>query len=250
MENKFLEEDLYKPVFNFLVKQGYEVRSEVNSCDICALKDDLLTVVELKKNLSVDLLIQGVKRQKIADFVYIAVPKPKRLSHSKWKDISYLIKRLELGLIFVSLKGSGIIEVPIEPAPFDFQKSKQQNRKRRDRLLNEMKGRSIDLNTGGSKGKKLITAYKENSIHIACCLDMFGPMSAKKLRSYGTDNKKTWDILYNNFYGWFTKLEDRTYGITEAGKQGIQSHVELSDHYRNKILNFINTDSNNPEAKS
>ncbi|MDP4180810.1 MAG: DUF2161 family putative PD-(D/E)XK-type phosphodiesterase [Bacillota bacterium] len=236
MKNDFLEEDLYKPIHDFLVKEGYEVRSEVKFCDICATKEGQLTIIELKKNLSVELLAQAAKRQRLADFVYIAVPKPKRLiSTSKWKDICNLIKRLELGLILVTLNGSNYIEIPISPTPFDLKKSIQANKKKRLKLMEELKGRTIELNTGGSRGKKLMTAYKETSLHIACCLHMFGPMSAKKVKEYGAPSDKTWSILYNNYYGWFYKKEKNIYGLSDVGIDALNEYSELTGYYKNML---------------
>jgi hypothetical protein len=138
--NKILESDLWKPVSEFLIGQGYMVRSEVKDCDITAMKDEELVVVELKRNLSVDLLAQAVKRQKAANLVYIAVPKPKRLlGNAKWKDICHLIRRLELGLILVSFKGKlGFVEIPISPMAFDREKSIKVN-KRKNNKRNEWK---------------------------------------------------------------------------------------------------------------
>jgi hypothetical protein len=90
-KDKILEIDLYNPVRDVFVEQGYTVRSEVKDCDITAIKDDELVVVELKRNLSVSLLAQAARRQKAADLVYIAVPKPKKtFNDSKWQDICHL----------------------------------------------------------------------------------------------------------------------------------------------------------------
>ncbi|HEY9059815.1 MAG TPA: DUF2161 family putative PD-(D/E)XK-type phosphodiesterase [Pseudobacteroides sp.] len=237
MGKDFLEIDLYKPIHDLFVKEGYEVRSEAHYCDICATKDEQLTIIELKRNLSVELLAQAVKRQKLGDFVYIAVPKPKKLiGTSKWKDICNLIKRLELGLILVSLEGKNLVEIPISPKPFDFQASRQKSKDKRLKLVEELKGRTMELNVGGSRGKKLVTAYKENSLHIACCLNMFGPMTAKKITQYGTDPNKTWSILNRNFYGWFYKHEKSVYGLSDAGKRALDEYPELAEHYKNKIL--------------
>ena len=178
---KILEEDLYKPIHDFLEGQGYMVRAEVDYCDVSAVKDDVLLVVELKKNLSVALLAQAVKRQKVSDLVYVAVPKPKRFrADSKWKDTCHLLRRLELGLILVSLEGSQpFVEIAVEPRAFDMAKCKRANLRKRNNIIKETKGRYKDLNTGGSKGKKLMTAYREQSLFIACCLQKLGPMSPK-----------------------------------------------------------------------
>lgn len=237
-KEKILEEDLSSPICEFLLKQGYTVRSEVNYCDITALKENELVVVELKRNLSVELLAQAVKRQKAADLVYIAVPKPKRmLGNSKWKDICHLIRRLELGLILVSFKGrQAFIEIPIEPIYFDRGKSKTINKKKKENIIKEINGRYVDLNVGGSTGKKLVTAYRESALFIACCLNMLGPLSPKALRELGTDNKKTTSILSENHYGWFEKVHRGMYNLNDEGKKALKQYKDLVDYYNNKIM--------------
>lgn len=236
-DNKILEEDLWKPVSDFLLGLGYKVRSEVKDCDITAVKEEELIVVELKRNLSVDLLAQAVKRQKAADLVYIAVPKPKRLlGNAKWKDICHLIRRLELGLILVSFKGKqGLVEIPIHPVAFDREKSKQMNKRKRESIIKEISGRYGDLNIGGSRGKKLVTAYRESAIFIACCLERLGPLSPKKLRELGTDEKKTISILSENHYDWFMRVSRGIYSITAEGKKALEQYSELSTYYFEKL---------------
>lgn len=232
-KNKILEVDLWKPVSDFFIEEGYTVRSEVKDCDITAVKDEELIIIELKRNLSVELLAQGVKRQKSGDIVYIAVPKPKKkLRSSKWRDICYLIKRLELGLILVSFKGKrGLVEIAVEPASF----KRKMNKKKRESIIKEINGRYGDLNIGGSRGKKIVTAYRESSIFIACCLEMLGPLSPKSLRELGTDPLKTTSILYENHYGWFDRIDRGIYSLNEAGRQALKSYKELTDYYYSKI---------------
>jgi len=236
-KQKILEEDLCGPVSEFLIKNGYIVRSEVKYCDITALKDKELIVVELKRNLSVDLLAQAVKRQKASDLVYIAVPKPKKMiGNSKWKDICHLLKRLELGLILVSFKGKEtFIEIPIEPVYFNRDKSKAINRKKRENIIKEINGRYCDLNVGGSTRKKLVTAYRESAIFIACLLNKFGALSPKELRNFGTDNKKTTSILSENHYGWFIKVKRGLYEINDEGRRALEQYKVLADFYNSKI---------------
>lgn len=238
-KEKLLEVDLWKPVSDFFVKQGFTVRSEVKDCDITAVKDEKLIIVELKRNLTVELLAQGVKRQKAADLVYIAVPKPKRLfGSSKWKDIYHLLRRLELGLILVSFKGkTSFIEVAIAPMAFDREKSRNINKKKRENIIEEINGRYEDLNVGGSRGRKLVTAYRESSIFIACCLNELGPLSPKKLREFGTDEKKTTSILYENHYGWFDKVDKGVYKINSTGREALETYRELAEYYYGRISN-------------
>lgn len=236
-ENKILEVDLFKPVSDFLIEQGFTVRSEVKDCDIAAFKDEELVIVELKRNLSVELLAQGVKRQKSAELVYIAVPKPKKLiGNSKWRDIIHLIRRLELGLILVSFKGDrGVVEIAVQPVPFDRDRSIRANKKKREGIIKEVKSRYIDANIGGSTRTKLVTAYKENTIFVACCLNKYGPMSPKRIKEFGTDKKQTDSALRGNFYGWFDKVKKGVYIINDAGKAALEEHKQFAEYYYNKL---------------
>ncbi len=238
MADNFREADLYPPLRDFLENQGYEVRSELNHCDITAVKNGLLIVVELKRGLTLDLLSQAANRQKFADLVYMAVPKPKKLLYTaKWRDLSHLIRRLELGLLLVTVRqdGTSYVEVAVEPAPFDREKSRQQNRRKRTKALQEFEGRHLDQNIGGSTGRKLVTAYREQALHIACCLERIGPSSPKRLRELGTDPKKTGPILQKDHYGWFERVQNGVYQLSEAGKAGLAEFRELAEYYRAKL---------------
>lgn len=235
---KILEVDLFKPVSDFLIEQGYTVRSEVKDCDIAAVKDEELVIVELKRNLSVDLLAQAVKRQKSADIVYMAVPKPKKLTgNSKWKDIIHLVKRLELGLILVSFKGEkGFVEIAVHPVHFDREASRRGNKKKREGIIKEAKGRYIDANVGGSTRTKLVTAYMERAIYVACCLDVYGPMSPKQLKGLLKEVIKPGLILSKNYYGWFDKVEKDIYSINDVGKAALKEHRQFAEYYNDKLI--------------
>ncbi|HYE11852.1 MAG TPA: DUF2161 family putative PD-(D/E)XK-type phosphodiesterase [Patescibacteria group bacterium] len=234
---KILEVDLFKSISDFLIEQGYTVRSEVKDCDIAAYKNEELVIVELKRNLSVDLLAQSVKRQKSADIVYMAVPKPKRLTgNAKWKDIIHLVRRLELGLILVSFKGEkGFVEIAVHPTPYDREASRRNNKKKRESIIKEAKGRYLDANVGGSTRTKLVTAYKENAIFVACCLDKYGPMSPKQIKELGTDKKQTDSALKGNFYDWFDKVEKGIYTINDAGRAALKEHKQFAEYYYSKL---------------
>jgi hypothetical protein len=233
----FREEDLYSPIYKYLCELDYTVRSEVNHCDIAAVKGDQLLVVEMKKSLNLDVILQAVLRQKISDIVYVAVPKPGRdLFSKRWKNLSYLLKRLQLGLMVVSLKEDcSFVEVVFEPAPFDMIKSKKNSKKKKQELIKEFDARYGDFNTGGSTGKKLMTAYREMAVHIACCLEKYGPLKPKVLRQLGTDEKKTTTILRKNHYGWFDNISRGLYGINEKGRQEAAKHTELYEYYMSLI---------------
>ncbi|MEH7484245.1 DUF2161 family putative PD-(D/E)XK-type phosphodiesterase [Neobacillus drentensis] len=228
-ETKKLQEiDLYKPIQTYFLREGYEVYGEVKDCDIVAVKDEELVVIELKLTLSVDLLIQAAKRQRITDKVYVAIPKPKhRLNSKRWTEKCHLIRRLELGLIVVSSPGKrGRAEIIFEPISF----IRRKNKRKRDSIMKEINGRSADYNVGGSNRTKIMTAYKENCIQIACYLENLGPLSPKKLNQLGS-GKNTSSVLTKNYYGWFERIKRGIYVITEKGKEEIKEYPELVNYY-------------------
>lgn len=67
------ESDLYPPVRDWLVKQGYEVHVEMFGHDIVAVKDGMVTVVELKLCASQVLMNQLRHAANWADFVIGAI---------------------------------------------------------------------------------------------------------------------------------------------------------------------------------
>ncbi|GGH77233.1 hypothetical protein JOD43_001315 [Pullulanibacillus pueri] len=227
-ENKLKEVDLYKPIQNYFLNENYEVYSEVKDCDLAAVKDDALVLVEFKLNLSVDLLIQATKRQRITDCVYIAIPKPKhRLNSKRWADKCHLVRRLELGLIVVSFSGKRAkAEILFHPSTFSRRKSKA----KRASIIKEIDGRSADYNVGGMNRAKIMTAYKENCIQIATYLDQHGPLSPKALIEMGT-GKKTSSILTKNYYRWFERIRRGIYVLNEKGKQEVKEYPDLVNYY-------------------
>lgn len=223
------ETDLYPPLQKYLEAQGYTVRAEVNGCDVTATKGDDLVVIELKRSVNFTLLVQATQRQRITDSVYVAVPAPPGgIWTRQWKGIRHVLRRLELGLILVTVRSRAPqVEVVFHPVLFERKKQK----KARRAVLQEMEGRSGDFNLGGSTQRKLITAYRETAIHIACLLDARGPMSPRELRAEGTGPKTT-SILYSNVYGWFERIDRGMYGLTASGRRDLESYPELVKAYR------------------
>jgi len=232
-----LEEDLFQPICEYLKTGGFTVRSEVNDCDVAAVKDDVLIIIEMKSHLNLDVIIQASLRQRLTDIVYIAVPKPRKfVITKKWQNTCHLLRRLELGLMLVSVKnGACSIEIAFEPAQFKRELSQKRSRSTKIRLLKEFSGRSEDYNKGGSRGKKLVTTYREMAIHIACCLDMNGISSPKQLRKLGTDEKKTLRILADNHYRWFIHESPGKYSLSDIGKEEFKAYPRLVEYYKDKL---------------
>jgi hypothetical protein len=216
------ESDLYQPVKDYLEKQGYRVQGEVKYCDIVATKNDEIIVVELKLNINMTLLIQATERQGITDSVYVAIPKPKK-SGRQFNGIKRVLKRLELGLLVVTPRPLGFKVVKhFDPVPAQ----KRKNPKRRRAVIQEIADRSGDYNVGGISRKKLITAYRDNAILIACWLKHLGPTSPKVLRKCGTGEKTT-QILSKNHYGWFQRVERGVYALTDPGACEAAAYKEI-----------------------
>lgn len=216
------ETELYEPVKQYLESNGYCVTAEVVNCDLAATKNDELIIVELKTAVNIRLLIQATDRQQIADSVYVAVPEPSR-RNNHWRGIKRVLQRLELGLLVVTFGPMGPrVDRELDPLP---DKKVKSNRKRRA-IITELSERSGDYNLAGSTGRKLVTAYRENAILIACCLARFGPMTPRALREAGT-GPRTLGILSNNHYGWFQRIERGVYQITAQGIQDLESYPEI-----------------------
>ncbi|NLW48222.1 MAG: hypothetical protein GXY86_12935 [Firmicutes bacterium] len=236
VSSKITETDLFIPIRDFLVNKGYTVHSEVKNCDIAAVKDDQLLVVELKINFNATLLIQAAKRQRVANLVYIAIPMPKTGLFSRhWKDLCYLVRRLELGLIVVSFLPSGPrAEVIFDPKPFDREQSQRLNKKNRGGIISEINGRHGDYNIGGSTRQKIMTAYKENAVQILCYLYKYGPLTIGRLKELGT-GPKTGVILQKNFYGWFDRVAKGSYQITSEGIKSLADYPEIVAYYLEEL---------------
>ena len=217
------ETDLYPPVKAYLESHGYLVRAEVEHCDIVATKDDELIVVELKTSANIQLLIQAADRQRISDSVYVAIPAPKKRRTKQWRGVTHLLRRLELGLMTVSMH-SRTKRVQVEFDPMPFRKRKPSHRRRA--VVREIADRSGDYNLGGTHRQKLMTAYREKAILIACCLVERGPMTPKELRGRGT-GPQTLGILSNNHYGWFQRVARGVYRITDKGVAELERYPEV-----------------------
>ena len=226
------ESDLYAPVRDHLTALGYTVRGEVEDCDVAAVRGDEVVVVELKRSLNVDLLIQATQRQAAADAVYVAIPRPAKMGRGgHWRGAKRLLRRLELGLIVVSfVRKKAQVQVVHHPVPVNRRK----DRAAKGVIIREIGGRSGDYNEGGTSGRKLVTAYRESALFIACCLDRFGEMSPKDLRGLG-NGAKTQSILYHNVYEWFDRIDRGLYGLSAKGRAALKEYAGVVEAFSEKI---------------
>lgn len=212
------ETELYEPVRRFLEDGGMRVRAEVMHCDLAAALDDMLTVVELKTTLNLEVILQAVDRQLTADFVYIAVPRKERaLKSERWRRLVLLLRRLELGLLLVSHDGERRVEAVLQPVPYDLKAGRSQRAKLRRKMMKELMERVTDANTGGSSRTGILTLYREKALKVLALLCERGEATPAELRRLGADERMTQPILYDNHYRWFEQAGRGRYRVSEDG---------------------------------
>jgi len=136
------ESDLYPGVKSHFERREYEVKAEVNDCDVVAIKDKFMVIIEMKTTLNLEVILQATMRQKLSDLVYIAVPKKKKnLKTKRYKEILALLARLEIGLLLVTvLENDSFVEEVLTPKPFSMEHSKRASSQKRRNLLKEFQG--------------------------------------------------------------------------------------------------------------
>ncbi|WP_428681585.1 DUF2161 domain-containing phosphodiesterase [Reyranella sp.] len=207
-----LESDLYAPVKALLEGQDYVVKGEVRGCDVVAVRgEEPPVVVELKRTFGLGLVLQGVDRLALTDLVYLAVGQwPKQM-----KNVKKLCRRLGLGFIVVA---KGKADVVLDPVPY----VPRQNKRKAGRMLGEHARRVGDPNLGGQAMRApLMTAYRQEALRCAELLAANGPMKVAALRKAG-DAPKAAQILQQDVYGWFERVERGVYAITPKGREGLE----------------------------
>lgn len=229
---EFKETDLYEPIRAFLEEEGYQVQAEVKNCDIAAVKDGQLVIVELKKAFNLKLVYQGLERQRLTDQVFVAIPRPKKGAREKsWKDMLKLLKRLELGLLTVALDSPlHTVDVVLEPSDSPIRR----NKKKKEQVKVELENRQVDANVGGMTRRKIMTAFREKSIRLACLLEREGQLSTAELRERGLENYV--GIFMKNYDKWFKRVEKGVYTLSEKGQEALENedYAKVVAFYRNE----------------
>lgn len=226
-----LEEELYIPVKKYFERKGFKIKGEIKDCDVTGVKGDVLLIVELKRNFSLKLVYQAMNRQKVTNYVYVAIPRPKNFNKSETKSMLELLKRLNIGLILVSFKEKNtVVQTAMEPNPERFTKKASVREKY---ILKEFNERTGDFNKGGKNKTKILTAYREKSIKIACFLEKLVKSSGAELKKIGCEKDAT-TVMYNNFYGWFYKIGKGVYILSEKGRNYLdgEEFAEIIEFYR------------------
>ena len=121
------ETEMYEPVKKMLLKMGYTVRSEVKDCDIVAVKDDEMLVVEMKKSFNITVVYQAMDRRSITPNVYVAIPRPSSLREKNTRMMMRLLTELGIGLITVGNNSLRSVDIWLEPNPVKKVNSRRKN---------------------------------------------------------------------------------------------------------------------------
>lgn len=224
------EADLYSPVKSMLETKGYEVKAEVNGCDVVGIKSGApVVIVELKLTFSLDLLLQGIDRQTITDDVYLAVAAPETPAKRKnWrlrqKGYLKLCRKLGVGLMQVNVTPDteGAVLILQDPTPYIPRK----NTRKSTKLITEFQNRSGDPNTGGVNRTKIMTAYRQNALRCAAILAIQDEMKVADIReSSGVLNAAS--ILQKNYYEWFKRISRGVYSLTPTGHKNLSRNADV-----------------------
>lgn len=259
------ETELYAPVKSYFEQLGYNVRGEVHHCDLVAIRgDEPPVIVELKKNFSIPLLLQGINRLRLTRQVYVAfeLPNKGRAPHgASWPELRKLCQMLGVGMITVQFfkrkKPAVLLEchppaaphslhppaVEAEPVPVPVPAPTvlpRHNKRAAERIVHEFKERRADYNVGGSTKLKLMTSYREKALHLAYLLKEQGPLSPKRLREL-TGNPHTAALLQKNYYRWFQRVERGIYRVTPQGEAALGTYAHVVQELPPLPLNKADT---------
>src|SRR5215217_6196123 len=177
------ETRLYPAVKGFLELAGFDVKGEVNGCDVAAIKDGeplRVAIVEMKLGFNLELLLQAVDRLRLADEVWLAVPLTRR-GRDRDRRVHRLCRLLGVGLMAVRVT-SGSVEVLTEPGPYQ----PRPDSRRRSHLISEHKRRHGDPTFGGSAREPVMTAYRQQALACAALLQG-GRTRPRELRAVAPD---------------------------------------------------------------
>ncbi|EEF22023.1 conserved hypothetical protein, partial [Ricinus communis] len=201
---------------SFLEAAGYAVKGEIGGCDLVGVTDGeppVVVICELKMTFNLELILQAVDRAAASDEVWIAARVSKkgkgREGDRRFRD---LCRRLGFGMLAVS--DNDVVDIvvsPIAPMP-------RKNTRRRSRLVEEHRRRKGDPALGGSTRKPIMTAYRQQALACAAAIEN-GVQRPKDMREAAP---KAPQILRDNVYGWFERIDRGIYALTELGAEALK----------------------------
>ena len=187
-------------------------------------------IVEMKRRFSLDLVLQGVARRNLSDRIYLAVAAGEGRGTTlqrRRREVLKLCRLLGLGLLIVhptngAAKGATArVEARLDPGPY----RPRQNARKRGRLLREFAHRVGDPNTGGSSGRGLVTAYRQDALRCAALLAREGPLKLALIRET-SGVARAGRILQRDVYGWFERPARGLYALSPNGRAALETYAE------------------------
>lgn len=223
------ESDLYPPLKRMLEGQGFVVKGEVMDCDVLALRgEEAPVVVELKRTLNLDVILQAVSRLSLTPKVYIGVPRRSHALRRRGRHVIKLLRMLGIGLVLIDEQGGSRTTVRLDPGAYRPRPSKP----RRERLLGEFEMRVGDPNLGGAHRRGgVMTAYRQRALAIAQFLDEHGATKAS-IVARTLDEPRAREILYRDAYGWFERPATGVYALTPRGRTEHRAWRERAIRHR------------------
>jgi len=219
--SRMKESDLFLPISNYLESQGYEVKAEVEHCDVVGMRgDEPPLIVELKTTLNLELVLQAADRLQLTDSVYIAFPSKAPLWRRHWRRVRTLCRRLGVGIITIEIP-SLKVEVRLDPAPYQ----PRPRQVRSYRLLAEFEHRVGNTNVGGVTRQPLMTAYRQDALRCVVSLAE-GPLSVAEIRTH-SDVARASSILQKDYYGWFERVSRGYYQLSPKGVEATQLYEDV-----------------------
>ncbi len=211
-----METTLYPPVKRFLERLGFEVKGEIDGCDLVALRGEdppVVVIGELKLSFTLELVLQGVDRTAACDEVWLAV---RASSRGRGREADPRVRKLcrLLGFGLLGVFPRGHVEPLVEPRPW----RPRRDPRRRSGIVEEHRRRQGDPAAGGSTRAPIMTAYRQRALICAAAMET-GPMRTRDLRVVVADAPT---ILLRNVYGWFERVERGCYALTRAGRAALK----------------------------
>lgn len=224
------ETALYPTVKRFLESARFQMKGEVDGCDVVAVRDgepQRLAGAEMKLGFNLSLFLQAVDRMRAADEVWLAVPATQR-GRDRDPRVHRLCRLIGVGLMAVDPTRDRV-EVLAEPGPY----RPRLDHRRRTWLLSEHARRSGDPSPGGSARQPVVTAYRQQALACAASLRA-GPARPRDLRAVAPDAGQ---ILLRNVYGWFERTRHGLYRLTNLGDAALQRwHTDMDPAVSEALL--------------
>lgn len=145
------ETELFLPIKSWLEERGWDVYAEVTGvggrADVIGKNGKTFLNVELKVQLSFELLSQAIDRKSYFHYIYIAIPKRKSPMP---RLVPEILKREGIGLLYIE---NNFARMSI---PARFNRPPHNHRVDWEHMLRP----EYKLHTGGDNGSHILTPYK------------------------------------------------------------------------------------------